>query len=69
MSCQDFYHLPDGDEQVYRDDLLEQYSLHGDWPADCKWNWGDAQYQQSLLSFDAVDDARQQFDLWHDRLE
>jgi salicylate hydroxylase len=67
VACQDFYHLRDGDEQVYRDGLLQQYDCTGKWPANCKWNWGDAGYQQALLGFDAVDDAHRQFDIWRER--
>ena len=64
VQCQDFYHLRDGDEQIYRDDILHRFDESEEWPESCKWNWGDAQYQGSLLGFDVVEDAHQQFDRW-----
>ncbi|KAK5690401.1 hypothetical protein LTR97_012269 [Elasticomyces elasticus] len=64
VSMQNFFHLADGDAQTYRDQILHDYDLTGAWPADCKWNWGDAVYQRSLLGVDVVKDANEAFDLW-----
>ena len=64
VQCQDFYHVVDGDEQQHRDKMLEQYVHSRQWPSDCKWNWGDAQYQQSLLGFDAKEDALLRYADW-----
>ena len=64
ISMQDFFHLADGEELARRDQILGEYSKSREWPRDCKWNWGDATYQQSLLGFDVVKNADEAFDLW-----
>lgn len=64
VQCQDFYHVVDGDEQKYRDEILERFTRSGEWPRACKWNWGDAAYQKSLLGFDAMEHALFQYDDW-----
>jgi salicylate hydroxylase len=64
ISMQDFFHLADGEEQARRDQILRDYNQSRTWPPDCKWNWGDATYQQSLLGFDVVKHAEEEFDLW-----
>lgn len=51
-----FYHLSDGSEQLERDRLLSELP-HSRWESHCKWNWGDAEYQQALLGFDPLSDA------------
>lgn len=56
-----FYHLPDGPEQKKRDEELA--GLPGvQWQGSCSFNWGDAQYQKSLLGFDALVDAERRFE-------
>ncbi|KAL1856775.1 hypothetical protein Plec18170_003747 [Paecilomyces lecythidis] len=58
-----YYHLSDGDEQRNRDRELSE--LPGKrWKGSCSFNWGDAQYQQSLLGFDVLADAEKKFDEW-----
>jgi salicylate hydroxylase len=64
IEFRDFYHLPDGEEQIDRDQVLRDFDRTGDWPASCKWHWGNEEYQQYLLGFDVVDDANQRFDAW-----
>jgi len=55
-----FYHLHDGEEQVERDRELSELPS-SKWQGKCKWNWGDASYQKSLLGFDVLDDAESRF--------
>ena len=58
-----YYHLPDGDEQKSRDSELA--SLAGmKWQGRCSFNWGDAEYQRSLLGFDVLEDAGKRYDEW-----
>ena len=64
ISMQDFFHLEDGPDQVYRDSILEGYACSQTWPPDCRWNWGDGSYQRELLGFDVVEDANAAFDRW-----
>ena len=63
VSMQDFFHLSNGEEQVRRDEILQEYTRSRAWPKDCKWPWGDAAYQQSLLGFDIDEAANRGFDL------
>lgn len=63
-SMQDFFHLRDGDEQRYRDDILREYDRTQMWPKECKWPWADAEYQSLLLGFDVVDAAEKEFEGW-----
>ena len=63
-SMQEFFHLPDGDAQRYRDEILHEYSHTQAWPKDCRWPWGDAEYQESLLGFDIVEAANEEFEQW-----
>lgn len=55
-----FYHLCDGSEQMERDQILSKLP-ESQWKGHCKWNWGDAKYQQSLLGFDVLSDAACEF--------
>ena len=56
-----FYHLADGPEQRSRDEELAGLP-QTKWQGRCAFNWGDAQYQKSLLGFDALADAERRFD-------
>ena len=56
-----FYHLADGPEQKGRDEELASLP-DAQWQANCSFNWGDVQYQKSLLGFDALVDAERRFD-------
>ncbi|KAH8815290.1 putative salicylate hydroxylase [Xylogone sp. PMI_703] len=58
-----YYHLADGDEQQQRDRELASLPKEK-WQGSCSFNWGDAQYQRSLLGFDVLADAEQKFDEW-----
>lgn len=55
-----FYHLHDGEEQVDRDRELSELPS-SKWQSGCKWNWGDAPHQKSLLGFDVLGDAENRF--------
>ncbi|KIW09876.1 hypothetical protein PV08_11977 [Exophiala spinifera] len=61
-----YYHLPDGEEQVRRDKELASLPESA-WQGPCSFNWGDADYQQSLLGFDVLADAERSFDEWSRR--
>lgn len=55
------FHLPDGPEQVERDDEL----VNHDWVnGRAKWHWIDSEYQSTLLGFDALKDAEAAFEKW-----
>jgi hypothetical protein len=55
------YHLPDGIEQQQRDEALKNFDyING--RSDIKW--ADSVYQQDLLGFDAVGDAKRAFAFW-----
>lgn len=58
-----YYHLPDGEEQEKRDRDLEVVARQ-DWRGKCSFNWGDAEYQQTLLGFDVLGDAEEKFSQW-----
>lgn len=59
----EFYHLHDGELQQARDrELSDLPRLR--WQGPSKWNWGDADYQKSLLGFDVLADAENSFDEW-----
>jgi len=58
-----FYHLADGPQQADRDRELAGLAREK-WQGSCSFNWGDAQYQRSLLGFDALADAEERFDEW-----
>lgn len=60
VQSRDFYRLCDGSEQMERDQILSRLP-DSQWTGDCKWNWGDAKYQQSLLGFDVLGDAAREF--------
>lgn len=60
VQSRDFYHLCDGNEQMERDKILSKLP-ESQWKGYCKWNWGDAKYQQSLLGFDVLSDAARAF--------
>ena len=56
-----YFHLHDGEEQQERDEALASLDwLH----SQAKWKWIDSQYQQDLLSFDALKDAEVAFERW-----
>ncbi|KAH8807786.1 putative salicylate hydroxylase [Xylogone sp. PMI_703] len=63
IQSQEFYHLPDGEIQIERDQLISELPK-SDWQRSCKWNWGDEEYQASLLGFDVLADAEQSFNKW-----
>ncbi|KAH8913104.1 FAD/NAD(P)-binding domain-containing protein [Coniochaeta sp. PMI_546] len=58
-----FYHLADGDGQQQRDRELGRLPSTK-WQGRCSFNWGDAEYQRSLLGFDVLTDTEQQFEDW-----
>lgn len=58
-----YYHLSDGDEQIRRDKELASLPDSA-WQGPCSFNWGDAEYQKSLLGFDGLADAERTFDEW-----
>ncbi|KAI1643299.1 putative salicylate hydroxylase [Daldinia loculata] len=58
-----YYHLADGPEQEARDKELAGLS-GGKWKGACSFNWGDAEYQQSLLGFDVLADTEERFNEW-----
>lgn len=60
---QDFYHLPDGDRQIERDQLLANLPK-SDFQADCKWTWGDKSHNDELLGFDVIRGAEDGFASW-----
>lgn len=60
VQSRDFYHLCDGNEQIDRDRLLSKLP-ELQWTGACKWNWGDAKYQQRLLGSDVLTDAAHGF--------
>ena len=68
IQARDFYHLPDGDEQRMRDEIVQRHLKSGEWPSPCKWNWGNMEYQRSLLGFDVWQDANERFDAWRNTL-
>lgn len=58
-----YYHLPDGEMQIARDQELGGLP-DSQWQGPCSFNWGDASYQKSLLGFDVLADAESKFDEW-----
>lgn len=62
-----YYHLADGDEQMERDGELASLAA-SQWQGSCSFNWGDAEYQRSLLGFDVLPDAQSRFDEWSSTL-
>ncbi|KAJ5620921.1 salicylate hydroxylase [Penicillium lagena] len=62
-----YYHLPDGPEQRARDKALAELPLK-DWKFSCSFNWGDAEYQRSLLGFDVLADAVAKYDDWQNAI-
>ncbi|KAH8887265.1 FAD/NAD(P)-binding domain-containing protein [Thozetella sp. PMI_491] len=58
-----YYHLADGDEQLQRDKELAGLPATG-WQGKCSFNWGDAEYQKSLLGFDIFPHTEAAFDSW-----
>jgi salicylate hydroxylase len=58
-----YYSLPDGEEQQQRDKELAGLPSTR-WQGRCSFNWGDAEYQRSLLGFDVLIDTEQKFDDW-----
>ncbi|OAL27289.1 hypothetical protein AYO22_03564 [Fonsecaea multimorphosa] len=56
-----YFHLHDGPEQEERDAALAKL----DWyRSQTKWKWIDSGYQEDLLSFDALKDAKEAFGKW-----
>jgi salicylate hydroxylase len=56
-----FFHLPDGPEQVARDEVLAD----SDWMSKrTEWKWADVEYQRDLLGHNAVDEASKAFEHW-----
>ncbi|KAB5576330.1 putative salicylate hydroxylase, partial [Coniochaeta sp. 2T2.1] len=58
-----YYHLADGVEQQKRDAELAGLAATK-WQGGCSFNWGDAEYQKSLLGFDVLVDTERKFDVW-----
>ncbi|KAK8059975.1 hypothetical protein PG996_009905 [Apiospora saccharicola] len=63
VHTQHYYHLADGEEQHRRDAELEGLAGTG-WQGACSFNWGDAEYQRSLLGFDVIADSKEKFEDW-----
>ncbi|KAK8028483.1 hypothetical protein PG991_005539 [Apiospora marii] len=63
VHTQHYYHLADGEEQRRRDAELAGLAGTG-WQGTCSFNWGDAEYQRSLLGFDVIADSREKFEEW-----
>ncbi|KAI1464440.1 putative salicylate hydroxylase [Daldinia caldariorum] len=58
-----YYHLADGPEQEARDEELA--ALPGtEWKSRCSFNWGDAEYQKSLLGVDILAGTERRCDEW-----
>ncbi|KAJ5117384.1 hypothetical protein N7448_011016 [Penicillium atrosanguineum] len=60
IQSRDFYHLCDGSKQMERDQILSKLP-ESQWMGYCKWNWGDATYQQRILGFDVLSDVSNEF--------
>jgi len=58
-----YYHLTDGDDQQKRDAELAGLEATK-WQGRCSFNWGDAEYQKSLLGFDVLVDTERKFEEW-----
>ncbi|CAM1509688.1 Fc.00g000230.m01.CDS01 [Cosmosporella sp. VM-42] len=58
-----YYHLADGDEQEQRDKELAGLP-NTNWQGACLFNWGDTEYQRSLLGFDVLADTEKRFGEW-----
>ena len=58
-----YYHLADGEKQQARDAELGALPSSG-WKGQCSFNWGDVEYQRSLLGFDVLADAETRYDEW-----
>ena len=52
----EFYHLPDGEQQRERDELLRQADGVG-YKEKCKWSWADRDYEKVLLGIDVLEEA------------
>ena len=55
--------MKDGPEQVRRNYALSKADLD-DIDDSCPWIWANLRYQKALLGFDAIEDARRQFQDW-----
>ena len=55
--------MKDGPEQVRRNEELSIADLD-DINDDCPWIWANLRYQKTLLGFDAIEDAKRQFEGW-----
>jgi salicylate hydroxylase len=64
MLTRHYYHLPDGPAQIARDEHLATMPLTA-WKGKSEWNWADAEYQQTLLGFDALADTMERFEKWN----
>ncbi|XWX01650.1 hypothetical protein V2A60_009678 [Cordyceps javanica] len=62
-----YYHLPDGSAQEKRDEELAKLSGMS-WNGPCVFNWGDAEYQKNLLSFDAGAHAAEGMKDWDKKI-
>lgn len=63
MHTRHYYHLADGGQQLARDGELKDLPSKG-WKNRCSFNWGDAEYQNSLLGLDVLADAATRYDEW-----
>lgn len=66
IANRDFYHMPDGPQQRERDRILEAWDCDSE---SLPYIWGDKEYQQDLLGYNAVEDAKAAFQRWWNTLE
>lgn len=62
-----YYHLSDGAEQESRDKALASLAATN-WEGSCEFNWGDAEFQRNLLSFDVMSQMAQGMKNWDDKV-
>lgn len=60
VNCQKLFHLSDEKERKERNELFKGQEWDED-PKDFPWLWGNQRYQQDLLAFDVVKDAKQAY--------
>ncbi|KAJ6780591.1 hypothetical protein PWT90_07118 [Aphanocladium album] len=62
-----YYHLPDGPAQASRDEALAGLADMS-WEGPCEFDWGDAEFQRNLLSFDIVSHMAQGTKNWDEKI-
>ena len=56
-----FYHMPEGPEQMERDDILANHTWTNE---TSKYLWCDMLYNRQMLDFDVLENARKAFKKW-----